>query len=99
MYVSNWLFLLLMFQPIVCGAVSDYTLTVPFPAHAHNDYNHEHPLFDALENGFRSIEADVFSMGDSLYVAHDRKDIKQGFAHQYQGQRIDYLQPVGPHFE
>jgi hypothetical protein len=39
---------------------------------------HERPLFDALENGFRSIEADVFSQGDSLYVAHDRKDITQG---------------------
>ena len=39
---------------------------------------HARPLFDALENGFRSIEADVFTLGDSLYVAHDRKDIKQG---------------------
>jgi hypothetical protein len=75
---SFWLFLLLPFQTIVCGAVSKDTLTEPFPAHAHNDYMHERPLFDALENGFRSIEADVFTMGDSLYVAHNRKDIMEG---------------------
>ena len=76
--ISNWLFILLLFQPLVCGAVSKDTVTVPIPAHAHNDYMHERPLFDAIENGFRSIEADVFTQGDSLYVAHDRKDIKPG---------------------
>ena len=65
-------------QTIVKGAVSLDTLTVPIPAHAHNDYEHERPLFDALEHGFRSVEADVFAVGDSLYVAHNRKDIQQG---------------------
>jgi hypothetical protein len=48
------------------------------PAHSHNDYEHERPLFDALENNFKSIEADVFSIGDSLYVAHDFDKIKPG---------------------
>jgi len=67
-----------MFQPLLCGAVSEDTLAAPYPAHAHNDYMHARPLFDALENGFRSIEADLFSMGDSLYVAHDRRDIRPG---------------------
>jgi len=74
----NWLFLFLLLQPSVCRADSKDTLGLPYPAHAHNDYNHERPLFDALENGFRSIEADVFSRGDSLYVAHDRRDIMPG---------------------
>ena len=32
----------------------------------------------AIEAGFKSIEVDVFSNGDSLYVAHDREDIKPG---------------------
>jgi hypothetical protein len=72
------LFQLLLFQALVCGAALKDTLTEPLPAHAHNDYMHERPLFDALEHGFRSIEADVFALGDSLYVAHDRKDIQQG---------------------
>jgi len=78
MYNSKLLFLLFLFQTMVCEAVSNDTLSGPYPAHAHNDYLHERPLFDALENGFRSIEADVFAIGDSLYVAHDRKDVKPG---------------------
>lgn len=76
--VSKWLFTLLLLQPLMCGVLSQDRVTVPIPAHAHNDYMHECPLFDALEHGFRSIEADVFTRGDSLYVAHDRRDIKEG---------------------
>ncbi len=45
-------------------------------AHAHNDYEHEHPLFDALDHGFCSVEADVFVMGDQLLVGHSRKDLR-----------------------
>lgn len=49
-----------------------------FPAHSHNDYEHEQPLFDALASNFKSFEADVFSVGDSLFVAHNFEDIKPG---------------------
>ena len=89
MYRSKLLFLLLLFQAMVCGAVSNDTLSAPYPAHAHNDYMHERPLFDALDNGFRSIEADVFAIGDSLYVAHDRRDIMPG-----RTLRALYLEPL-----
>ncbi|HEY4323145.1 MAG TPA: phosphatidylinositol-specific phospholipase C/glycerophosphodiester phosphodiesterase family protein [Mucilaginibacter sp.] len=37
---------------------------------AHNDYLHKHPLYDALENGFTNIEADIFLENDKLIVAH-----------------------------
>ncbi len=47
-------------------------------AHSHNDYEHEHPLFDALNCKFKSIEADVYSIGDSLFVAHDFDKIQSG---------------------
>lgn len=48
---------------------------VPLPrAHAHNDYEHARPLFDALARGFCSIEADIWLIGGQLLVAHDRKD-------------------------
>ncbi|MEZ5072985.1 MAG: phosphatidylinositol-specific phospholipase C/glycerophosphodiester phosphodiesterase family protein [Bacteroidales bacterium] len=50
----------------------------PLSGHAHNDYNHARPLLDALDRGFRSVEADVFARGDSLYVAHDAKDLATG---------------------
>jgi hypothetical protein len=29
-------------------------------AHAHNDYEHSRPLLDALDNGFCSVEADIW---------------------------------------
>ena len=44
---------------------------VPLPrAHAHNDYLHKRPLLEALEQGFGSVEADVFLRGEELLVAH-----------------------------
>lgn len=44
----------------------------PLPqAHAHNDYEHERPLWDALSHGFTSIEVDVFPVEGELYVAHN----------------------------
>jgi hypothetical protein len=47
-------------------------------AHAHNDYEHARPLFDALDRGFCSVEADVYLIDGELLVAHDRKDVKAG---------------------
>lgn len=44
-------------------------------AHAHNDYRHDRPLYDALDQGFNSVEADIFLVDDDLYVAHNRRDI------------------------
>lgn len=37
-------------------------------AHAHNDYEHDRPLFDALDSGFKSVEADVF--GKPVVLVH-----------------------------
>jgi hypothetical protein len=45
-------------------------------AHAHNDYEHERPLWDALARGFCSVEADIYLVNGSLLVAHDLKDVK-----------------------
>lgn len=46
-------------------------------AHAHNDYLRPRPLFDALDNGFTSIEADVFLRGEKLIVSHTAIGLKQ----------------------
>ncbi len=40
-------------------------------AHAHNDYEHERPLFDALSHGFTSVEVDVHLVDGKLYVSHN----------------------------
>jgi len=44
---------------------------IPLPnAFAHNDYSHKRPLYDALQNGYTNIEADIFLKHDRLIVAH-----------------------------
>jgi hypothetical protein len=60
----------------VAGAVSPREATaartVPLErAHAHNDYEHDRPLYDALESGFKSVEADVWLIDGELVVSHD----------------------------
>ena len=51
----------------------------PLPqAHAHNDYEHERPLVDALSHGFTSVEADIYLVGGELLVAHDPEDVVAG---------------------
>jgi hypothetical protein len=47
-------------------------------AHAHNDYEHDRPLLDALEHGFTSVEADVWLVDGELRVAHDLADAGAG---------------------
>lgn len=51
----------------VCAAAQE--------GHAHNDYEHRRPLFDALERGFTSIEADVYLVKGALLVAHKRDSV------------------------
>jgi glycerophosphoryl diester phosphodiesterase len=40
-------------------------------AHAHNDYEHTRPLWDALQQRFVSVEADVHLIDGTLIVAHN----------------------------
>ncbi|MBK6933400.1 MAG: hypothetical protein IPH12_22035 [Saprospirales bacterium] len=39
-------------------------------AHAHHDYQHHRPLFEALTHGFTCIEADIHLVGGELYTGH-----------------------------
>ena len=73
---------------LVSGCVKSVKQQI-IPAHSHNDYEHVHPLFDALDCHFKSIEADVYSIGDSLFVSHNFEDIKPG-----RTLRKMYLEPL-----
>jgi len=42
----------------------------PVWTHSHNDYLQRHPLADAMANGFRSVEADIWLDGNDLLVGH-----------------------------
>lgn len=56
-------------------------------AHAHNDYEHERPLLDALSHGFRSVEADVWLVDGELCIGHDAPDCSRTL-------RSLYLRPL-----
>jgi hypothetical protein len=45
-------------------------------AHAHNDYEHARPLFDALDQGFCSVEADIHLIQGHLLVGHDPRELR-----------------------
>lgn len=58
------------------AGISASVAQVPlFHGHSHNDYTHEHPLTDALDYGFKSIEIDVFLHHDKLVVSHTATDL------------------------
>ncbi len=78
MNFKNIIFLSLLFVLFVGNKLLAQQKTTVLPAHSHNDYEHERPLFDALDCNFKSIEADVYSIGDSLFVSHNFEDIKPG---------------------
>jgi hypothetical protein len=58
------------------STIGSYSAVLPAGpcGHAHNDYEHERPLHEALELGFCSVEADVHLVAGSLLVAHDLGD-------------------------
>ena len=62
-------------------------------AHAHNDYEHKHPLHDAMKAGFTSIEADVYLIENQLLVAHNQRDTKPE-----RSLESLYLEPLRRHF-
>jgi hypothetical protein len=58
------------------GAVGSAQVVPLTRVHAHNDYEHKRPLFDALDHGFCSIEADIYVVNGQLLVAHDRNQVR-----------------------
>ena len=76
--ISHWIgqvFLIAVFSlftlPWARSGTDQPLRVLPLPAaHAHNDYEHKRPLFDALDHGFCSVEADVFLVKGELLVGH-----------------------------
>ncbi len=65
--------------PASAAPAHDVVLGTPqAAAHAHNDYEHDRPLYDALEHGFTSVEADVWLIDGELLVAHDLEEVTPG---------------------
>ena len=58
-------------------------------AHSHNDYEQKVPFWTAYNEGFGSIEADIFLENGRLYVAHDTVELKA-----YKTLEALYLEPL-----
>jgi len=66
MKVYRLYIIVLSFLMAGCGVKS-----LVIPGHAHNDYENQNPLFEALENKFSSIEVDVYLIDNELIVSHN----------------------------
>ncbi|QRR01898.1 phosphatidylinositol-specific phospholipase C/glycerophosphodiester phosphodiesterase family protein [Dyadobacter sandarakinus] len=67
MKTATILMMLLPLQQLVAQQIKPYTTA---QAHSHNDYERRRPLEDAYEQQFGSVEADIFLVRDTLFVAH-----------------------------
>lgn len=67
--MSKFIFVLFLLAGASCNIQAQHYTTAN--AHSHNDYEQAIPLYDAWENQFGSIEADVFLFDGKLVVAHD----------------------------
>ena len=65
------------------------TVYTPANAHSHNDYEKPSPFWEAYEQHFGSIEADIFLKDGKLIVAHDEQQVLAN-------RSLDslYLQPI-----
>ncbi|MGI8863669.1 MAG: phosphatidylinositol-specific phospholipase C/glycerophosphodiester phosphodiesterase family protein [Solirubrobacteraceae bacterium] len=74
----------LMFVAPAAAQAGQTPNPVPAPTpllhtHAHNDYLHAHPLFDALSHRFLSVEADIWLADDGrLLVGHQKDALQHG---------------------
>ena len=64
--------LLFFTQAVNAQTIAAYTTS---QAHSHNDYEQRRAFWEAYEQQFGSIEADLFLVDDTLYTAHNVDDI------------------------
>ncbi|MBC6999067.1 alkaline phosphatase [Cytophaga sp. FL35] len=65
-----------------------------FKVHSHNDYLQDVPFWKAFSAGANSVEADLFLVNDSLFVAHTASEIEE----HRDFERL-YLQPIQRNLE
>jgi alkaline phosphatase len=85
--MKGWLFSFIVFVSV--AAVAQPGVYTVGNLHSHNDYEKPFPFREAYNQGFGSIEADIFLRGQQIIVAHDTVQVKQG-------RTLDslYLQPL-----
>jgi alkaline phosphatase len=77
--------ILMLFSAMLSAMAQYSTLN----AHSHNDYSNDIPFWLAYCNHFGSVEADIFVVGNDLFVAHNESDISPD-----RSLDILYIQPI-----
>jgi alkaline phosphatase len=88
--MKKLLFLLFSFSGLLGQTPYDYSTS---NAHSHNDYMQLVPFKTAYLQGFGSVEADIFLVNDTLFVAHEREEIAQ-----HRTIESLYLEPIKYYF-
>jgi len=70
--MKKLLFVILLFISLI-SVKAQYT---SLNAHSHNDYEQKSPFYLAYNAHFGSIEADIWAVGEDLFVAHNKSNIK-----------------------
>ncbi|MCW3109525.1 MAG: hypothetical protein JWQ09_4031 [Segetibacter sp.] len=86
LFAGTCLLFLVSICIIHCAPAKKYAAS---NAHSHNDYLNANPFINAYNEGFGSIEADVFPVNGILVVAHKKEEI-----HQKNTLKALYLDPL-----
>jgi endonuclease/exonuclease/phosphatase family metal-dependent hydrolase len=65
--------------PVIAEVMIDPVKPLP-RSHSHNDYEQPNPLWDAIRQGFVSLEVDVWLIDEELYVSHNRPFLSNNLA-------------------
>jgi YVTN family beta-propeller protein len=69
----SFLLICLCFGPfILLAQIKAYTLA---NAHSHNDFEQQHPFYQAYQEEFGSLEADIFLFNKAILVGHDSSQL------------------------
>lgn len=60
----------IFFTLIFYTSINGQPFKLLYKAHSHNDYRQTKPLYNSLENGFTSIEVDVYYKKNKLKISH-----------------------------
>jgi hypothetical protein len=74
-FMKHYFTVLLLLAFITQASAQDIKSYTTAQAHSHNDYTRARAFHEAYDQEFGSIEADLYLVRDTLFVAHEMKEI------------------------
>lgn len=89
----NKFFSLFLFVSTLLGVQAQSKAYTTYQLHSHNDYDRATPFFEAVNQNFGSIEADIWMADGKLKVCHNREDIPTA-----KELEVQYIAPIVERF-